>query len=246
MQGIQMRQLHVFVVRLAIQLLHTQEIATQSYRAARRERMDIKINLFIFINMQIIGFIREFITNIYKFAMHVLDFFEPPSSEGEIMKLEYSASAGASKKDDMDMDLDVILDNVLNDLSGDDISPPELQRYTPLYFDNLSYSDFLNYKPPAHNFFGGCGETNYMNDLFFATTNDCALDINRPFFDENLQTQRRVIENDDGHSDKTDDDMPDLVSISSESDHENVSITPLVMPQDDADDFACLEFENIS
>lgn len=185
--------------------------------------------------MEIIVVIRAFITYIYRFAMHILDFFDEP------MKLEYSRSQReddvtcVSQNNNLDnsLDLDSILDDIIKNSAQTDNSS---NKYTPLYFDNLSYSDFVNTEaaqPPSY--FGG--NNSYMNDLFFATTNDETLDINRPFFDENIETRR------DGVGCElivSDDDMPDLVSISSDENNTN-NITPLVAPQDDADDFVSSE-----
>lgn len=184
--------------------------------------------------MEIIAFIRGFITNIYKFAMHILDFFDEPSPPQ--MKLEYSRSSRNNEVSDT-VDLDSILDEIINNPSFTENTNENSCKYTPLYFDNLSYSDFANTGAAAHqpNFFGG--SNNYLNDLFFATTNDETLDINRPFFDENIE--RCHIDDDyvlENAAEETDSDMPDLVSISSSDDN---NITPLVITPDPADDFVC-------
>lgn len=202
--------------------------------------------------MEIVRFIREFITHIYRFAMHILDFFE---NDAEPMKLEYSRAASMSSlpPQNMDLDLDRILDEIIENTPMKNTE----NTYTPLYFDNLTYSDFVNTNAPEYqpSFFGG--NSNYMNDLFFATKNDETLDINRPFFDNNIERCRLddlaeaelaaassddmpdlAATSSDDLATETSDDMPDLVSISSHGSNTNI-ITPLTVPQDDADDFVC-------
>jgi len=172
--------------------------------------------------------IRIFITNIYNFLMHILDFFDPPVLQNPPQEV-----AIQSEKVDNDITLD---------LSG--------SLYTPLYFDNLSYSDFVN-NNYSNNFWGG--NENYINDLFFATSNDDVLDINRPFSDKNIQVVdysdsdesnnveeiKNNLEEIMNNSVSDYDDMPDLVSISSD-DECSKDITPLKNPLDTDDDFECI------